>query len=117
MNFNLEARTDFLYIEPQGEMTIDHAATIKEQLHAVFTAQQDVEINLSKVTEIDSAGIQLLLLIKREVSSAGHELRLTAHSRAVIELYELYNLTAYFGDPVLIVDSSEDSGTSERTIS
>lgn len=109
MKLILENRTDFLYIEPEGELTIYNAAAIKDQLTPVFSAQQDVEINLSKVTDIDSAGIQLLLLTKRELLTAGRELRLTAHSRTIIELFELYNLSAYFGDPVLIVDSAEAS--------
>jgi anti-sigma B factor antagonist len=109
MKLTLENRTDFLYIEPEGELTIYNAAAIKDQLTPVFSAQQDVEINLSKVTDIDSAGIQLLLLTKRELLTAGRELRLTAHSRTIIELFELYNLSAYFGDPVLIVDSAEAS--------
>jgi anti-sigma B factor antagonist len=109
MKLTLENRTDFLYIEPEGELTIYNAAAIKDQLTPVFSAQQDVEINLSKVTDIDSAGIQLLLLTKRELLIAGRELRLTAHSRTIIELFELYNLSAYFGDPVLIVDSAEAS--------
>lgn len=109
MKLTLENRTDFLYIEPEGELTIYNAAAIKDQLTPVFSAQQDVEINLSKVTDIDSAGIQLLLLTKRELLTAGRELRLTAHSRTIIELFELYNLSAYFGDPVLIIDSAEAS--------
>ena len=114
MKLITEDRRDCVYIEPQGEMTIYNAAVIKDQLTPFFSAQQDIEINLSKVTDIDSAGVQLLLLTKRELLAAGRNLRLTAHSRVIVELFELYNLSAYFGDPVLIVDSTEDIAN-ERT--
>jgi len=108
MKLAIENRSDYVYIAPEGEMTIYNAAVIKDELTPFFNAQQDIEINLSKVTEIDSAGIQLLLLIKRELLGTGRNLRLTAHSRAIVELFQLYNLSAYFGDPVLIVDTPEE---------
>ncbi len=86
----------------EGEFTIYNATDIKENLLPYFTQDGDVEIDLSQVTDIDSAGIQLLLLAKREISGDDRELRLTGHSRAVLDVFELYNLAAHFGDPLLI---------------
>ncbi len=86
----------------EDDLTIYTASTIKDQLMEAVKANADLQLDLSHVGEFDSAGLQVLYLAKREVSKAGHKLRIIAHSAAVRELLDLYNLVAYFGDPVLI---------------
>ena len=44
----------------------------------------------------------VLLLAKREALKANKTVRLTAHSKAVTELLDLYNMGSYFGDPMVI---------------
>jgi anti-anti-sigma regulatory factor len=48
-------------------MTIYQAQAQKEQLLAALAATEHLELDLSAVTEMDTAGLQLLLLLKREV--------------------------------------------------
>ena len=60
-----------------------------------------LEIDLSGVTEIDTSGVQLLMLAKRRSLAIQRELRLCAHSPAVTEVFELLDLAAFFGDPLL----------------
>ncbi len=85
-----------------GELTIYVAAERKPEILAVL-ADSENEINLSGVTEIDGAGLQLLILAKREAMTAGKVLRLTEHSSAVQEVLDLTGLASEFGDPVLLV--------------
>lgn len=85
-----------------GEMTIYRAAELKETLLAALTNAQVVEVNLAKVTELDSAGIQLLMLAKQEAEKLKCELHLVSHSPAVLDIFELINLGTYFGDPLLM---------------
>ena len=99
---NSDTPLTFTSLAMEGDLTIYNATDIKENLLPYFTQDGDVEIDLSQVTDVDSAGIQLLLLAKREISQDGRELRLTGHSRAVLDVFELYNLAAHFGDPLLI---------------
>ena len=54
------------------------------------------------MAEIDTAGFQLLMLVKREARRLGKEARIVAHGEAVRELIEFYNVAADFGDPLLI---------------
>uniref|UniRef100_UPI00051C7B7F STAS domain-containing protein n=1 Tax=Aeromonas finlandensis TaxID=1543375 RepID=UPI00051C7B7F len=54
------------------------------------------------VSEIDSAGLQLLLVAKKTALQQGSSLALVWHSNAVLELLELCQLSAFFGDPTLI---------------
>ncbi len=84
------------------DMTIYNAAPQKVQLLEALEAGQDLEIDLSLVAEIDTAGFQLLLLAKREAASRGHAARIVAHSPAVREVIDFYRMAAHFGDPLII---------------
>ncbi len=84
------------------DMTIYHAESLKAALMRGIERSTLLELDLSQVTEIDSAGIQLLMLAKRESQSRAKTLSITAHSPAVHELIDFFNIAAYFGDPLLI---------------
>lgn len=84
------------------EMTIYHAQEQKTRLLDALNGGQSLELDLSQVAEIDTAGLQLLLLAKREANKAGKTMMLTGHSPAVRELIEFTQLAAHFGDPMLI---------------
>jgi anti-anti-sigma factor len=85
----------------QDEMTIYRSAELKKSMLDPLD-RGSLEINLSGVTEIDTAGVQLLMLAKQTARQHGHELRLAGHSPAVLEVFELLNLGAWFGDPLVI---------------
>ena len=89
-------------ISLSGTMTIYEAAAQKKDLLNAFNTSNELEIDLSDVTELDSAGLQLLVLLKREAVSTGKRVRLVAHSAASLDVLEVYNLGAYFGDPLVI---------------
>lgn len=86
----------------EDDMTIYTAAAQKSELVAILEKADTMEANLGGVTEIDSAGLQLLLLLKREGASRGKEVRLTGHSAPVLRLLDLYRLGSFFGDPLVI---------------
>ncbi|RJG01198.1 STAS domain-containing protein [Noviherbaspirillum sedimenti] len=86
----------------EGEMSIFRAAELKSMLLASLDNSATLEIDLSAVTEFDTAGVQLLMAAKKAAQARQRELRLTAHSAAVLEVFELFDLGAYFGDPVVI---------------
>ncbi|MFZ4478428.1 MAG: STAS domain-containing protein [Rhodoferax sp.] len=83
----------------EGEFTIFRAAELKP---VVMASPPPCEIDLSGVTEIDSAGVQLLMLAKKAALAEKRQFRLVAHSPAVTEVFELLNLAAYFDDPLLV---------------
>jgi anti-sigma B factor antagonist len=85
-----------------GEMTIYTAAEQKDQLLAFIGSGKTLEINLSQVSELDTAGTQLLILAKQEAARANKQLRFSMHSNAVLDVLELANLTTVFGDPLFI---------------
>jgi anti-anti-sigma factor len=88
--------------DPDGEMTIYHAAQMKQSILDLLDCPAPGEVNLSRVTELDGAGLQLLIMAKREAAARGHALGFTGHSPAVLEVLDLTNLAGLFGDPVVL---------------
>ncbi len=86
----------------EGEMSIYRASELKQLLLDSLRQSTVLEIDLSGVSELDTAGVQLLLMAKREAQAGQRELRLTAHSPAVLEVFELLDLGASFGDALVI---------------
>ena len=82
-----------------GDLTIYSAMAIKEQLAELLKPSADIDIDLSEIAEIDTAGLQLMLLAKRK---AGASVRFVRHSAAVLRLIDLANLAGTLGDPVII---------------
>jgi anti-anti-sigma factor len=91
-------------IKLDGEMTIFQAAQLKpELLEAVRkTARNEIEVDLSGVEEIDTAGVQLMLMLKREAQRLERSLTFTHHSPPVLGVIELLHLGSTLGDPLLL---------------
>jgi anti-anti-sigma factor len=85
-----------------GELTIYTAANEKQQLQSFLESDDELELNLSQVSELDSAGLQILILMKQEALRRNKKLHYTMHSKAVLEILEMCNLTASFGDQVIL---------------
>lgn len=84
------------------DLTIYHAAALKESLFDNLKQHPVIELDLSQVSQIDTSGIQLLMLAKRECQKQGKTLGIVAHSPAVHELMDFYNIAGFFGDPLVI---------------
>jgi anti-anti-sigma factor len=84
------------------DLTIYNAAAQKTTLLDTLSNAAGLDLDLSRVGEIDSAGLQLLILAKREANRQGKPLHLIAHSAAVLEVIDFLNLGAFFGDPLHI---------------
>ena len=84
------------------DMTIYHALEHKHRLVEALDAADGLELDLSQVREIDTAGVQLLILTKREAAKRSKSLAIVAHSPAVRETLDFCNLMTFFVDPVVI---------------
>lgn len=81
--------------KPQGELAIYTAAALKSELFGLMDQCRQLEIDLSEVTEMDSAGLQLLLLARREAAQRQIGLQISGCGPAVMEVLELCGLTAH----------------------
>ncbi|HCI13792.1 MAG TPA: anti-sigma factor antagonist [Gallionellaceae bacterium] len=89
-------------ISVEGEMTIYRAAELKASMLPEIERAQKIEIDLSHVTEIDSAGLQLMVAAKLEAIQRGKALHFTGHSKPVMDMLDLFDLGAFFGDQIVI---------------
>jgi len=76
----------------EGELTIYRAAALKPALLEAVHAHAAPALDLSAVTEFDGAGLQLLLLARREAGRLGKPLRITAASPAVRDAFALLGM-------------------------
>lgn len=86
----------------EGELSIYRADELKQALIGPLHSGIRMVVNLAGVTVFDSCGVQLLMLAKRTANKVGAELNLVGHSPAVLEVFELLNIAAFFGDHLVI---------------
>lgn len=75
-----------------GPVTIYEALPLQQQLLAALQASRGLQLDLCAVDEIDTAGIQLLVLAQREARIAGQRCEVVAASAAVREALDLFGL-------------------------
>ena len=80
-------------------MTIYEAAQQKIALLQILNEHTHMDIDLSNVNEMDTAGLQILLLLKRTAEKTGKTLRLVAQSPATLDVLDRYNLDNFFSGP------------------
>ncbi len=84
-----------------AEMTIYQIEEIKEKILPVIFEKGELEIDLSEICEIDSSGVQLLMLIAKERSAKGLPVIFTGHGKPTLDVLELMGLESYFKEPIL----------------
>jgi anti-anti-sigma factor len=90
----------------QGELTIYAAQETRllllESLAALADAdaQETLEVDVSDVTETDTAGIQILMAARLQARAMGKDVRLAGRNTAVNEVIGLLGLSAWFDGPV-----------------
>jgi len=86
----------------EGDLTIYQAVGLKQYLLDALSHAQELELDLSSITAIDTAGLQLLMMLKRQSLKEGKQIRCAGHSPEVLEILDVYNVAAFFGDPLVI---------------
>lgn len=81
----------------EGEMTIYRAADLKKALIGALAADAPIRVDLSRVTELDTAGVQLLVLARHIADDRKKELVFLAPSEAVRAVLQLLNLDRQLG--------------------
>ena len=109
MEISKRRDSDGIHLTVTGELSIYSAHDLKQELLGALQEAPEVEVHLGGVTELDTAGLQLLYLAKREAVAHGGTLRLVEHSDATREVLDLLHLSPYFGDPVLIRGAAEEA--------
>ncbi|MGI9134220.1 MAG: STAS domain-containing protein [Rhodoferax sp.] len=93
----------------EGELSIYRADELKHALIEPLQSGVRLVVDLAAVTELDTCGLQLLMLAKRTAQKLQGELQLVRHSPPVLEVFELLNVAAFFGDH-LVIEPSDSKG-------
>jgi anti-sigma B factor antagonist len=79
-----------------GDIDLDRAPTVRRQLLDCVKRRQDVLVDLSAVTYIDSSGIASLVEALQWATKRGTGLRLVAVSPQALRVFELARLDKVF---------------------
>lgn len=83
----------------RGELTIYTVSEIKATLASALERADEIEIDLSGITEADTAGLQLMLIAK---CYPGKTVRFVNHPVSVLRLIDLACLGQALGDPLFL---------------
>ena len=84
-----------------GELTIYRAAELHGDIKTLLASAaegHDVAVDLSAVTEMDSAGLQLLVAARKSALATRRALKFVDPSPAVVEVLEFLQLAVHFND-------------------
>lgn len=95
MSIGAESQGTAVAFAIEGELTIYRAAELKPVLLEAAAGEAPA-VDLSQVTEFDSAGLQLLLVAAREAQGRGKPLQLLAPSAPVREVLAMLDMADRF---------------------
>lgn len=78
-------------------MTIHRACELRTLFQDALLPSEGIDVDLSRVSEIDSAGVQLIVAARKQAFADGKEMRIVAYSAAVVEVLELLDLHMCLG--------------------
>jgi anti-sigma B factor antagonist len=84
----------------QDEMTIYNVLEHKDKLYPYLKNEHGLQVDLSNVSEIDSAGMQLLIFLKYQSDIEKKEITFIEHSESVMEVINIFNFSSFFDVPV-----------------
>jgi anti-anti-sigma factor len=102
MSITAVYQNDRCILRLDGPLTIYDAAVGKQRLLEELNLAPELDVDLAGVSELDTAGLQVLLLLKREATKQNKPLRFHGHSKAVLQVIDLFNLGSVFGDPLVL---------------
>ena len=79
-------------VSVEGDLTILTAADHKQRLLSALHGVGNVRLDLSRVAELDTAGLQVLLLVQREAAAREIAVEICNPSPAVTEVLALAHL-------------------------
>lgn len=104
MNIHVDKQEQACRIELCGDLTIYTALETRDRLLTTIATCQgsDIELDLAGVTDMDTAGQQILIAARIAAVARRNVLRLVRHSPAVLGVMDMYGLGRFFGDPVVL---------------
>jgi anti-sigma B factor antagonist len=97
MSISAHRDGDVLNIRVSGEMTIYNARELKKGLATHLFAAKDLVMDLTEVSEMDTAGLQLIVLAMKESMSSGGRFKVASLSRPAERIITLFDMSEFLG--------------------
>ena len=81
---------DKLSIAIEGNLTIYSVKELKDKFSGYLEENKNFEVDLSAVDAVDTAGFQLIALLRKEVSDRNKNFKVINPSNEVIRIFDLY---------------------------
>jgi anti-sigma B factor antagonist len=82
-----------------GDLTIYNAAALATDLLGRLADGARVDLDLDEVTELDTAGLQVLLVARREAKTRGQSMHWLRPSAPVVQVIETFQLAHLLDQP------------------
>jgi anti-anti-sigma factor len=82
-----------MLIQLKGDLKIERVNQLAEKFKKVLKPQLQLKLDLSNITDIDTAGLQLILAVEKELKESGGSLFITTASSKVEKMMNFYNLS------------------------
>jgi anti-anti-sigma factor len=79
-----------------GDIKIYDAVKTKDEMLKEFQTYREFRLDLSQIEEMDASGLQLLILLRKEIERFQIPFELVAASTPVFKLLDLYRLRDWF---------------------
>ncbi|HRP69588.1 MAG TPA: STAS domain-containing protein [Turneriella sp.] len=90
----------------KGNFTIRYAKEAFFTLLEFFNKFDALALDLSGIESIDSAGFQVLLVLKKESEAQQKKVKLIRHSAPVVDMIELYGAMGLFRDKIVVAQNN-----------
>lgn len=93
-----QKRNNSTEITISGELTIYCAMEVFQQHFQQIKLKELMLLNLSKITEVDTAGIQILIMLMKTANEQKSHYQITSLGEAITDYSNLFQLNRYFVD-------------------
>lgn len=100
----VDRKTGIRKVALSGELTIYDAAALRDRVMALLEGVKQLQLDAEAISEIDLAGIQVLIALRRKGDVEGIPVELTRSSPALTQALQLLALSSNLGLP-------DESGT------
>lgn len=83
-----------------GELTIYDATAFRDRLLALLSSTEHLSIDAQAISEVDLAGVQVLVALRNEAAQRGATFTLARAAPSLTQALKLLGLTATFHLPV-----------------
>ena len=89
--------SDRINISCGERLSIEHVERLYGEMENALTSDADVELDASKVNYCDTAGLQLLVSLRRELQKTGHDIHWSGSSNSLSETAGYLGLCSSLG--------------------